>query len=202
MIGLKFGRWQVVSKSEERQNYFLCECECGTRREVRGTHLKSGKTKSCGCYKKDKTSEVFAKHKLRNHPLYIAWANMKSRCNNRNNPSYKDYGERGIKICDEWQEFENFYHWSIANGYEKGLSLDRVNVNGNYDPSNVRFANDDIQANNKRNTRYITINGVVKTVSEWAKISGIKRDTFQSRIRLGWEGERLLEPANKRTKRT
>ena len=126
------------------------------------------------------------KHHLTNHPLYSVWINMKGRCYNPNDKSFKDYGGRGIRVCDEWiNNFIAFYEWSMTNGYKKNLSIDRIDVNGNYEPSNCRWATIDVQSNNKRNTIFIEFNGKPYVLSELAKITGVKRCTLYSRYRSG-----------------
>ena len=123
---------------------------------------------------------------------------MKRRCYNPEEKFYKDYGGRGIKICDEWMDkkegHSNFQKWAVENGWEEGRSIDRIDVNGNYEPSNCRWATPEEQANNRRNNNYITINGVTKTTSEWARQIGISQNAFTGRINSGWTGEELLKP--------
>ena len=134
-----------------------------------GNYLRSGITKSCGCllHEHNKT------HGLSNTDLYRIYCGMKSRCYNKNNKKYKNYGGRGIKICDEWvNDFSTFYKWAISNGYEKGLSIDRIDVDGNYEPSNCRWANNDIQSHNKRLDKLYTYNGKTMSVVDWCKEIG------------------------------
>lgn len=117
------------------------------------------------------------KHGLSNHKLYEAFTSMKQRCYNQKNPAYIDYGERGIKICDEWLDKENgfitFYNWALENGYEEHLTIDRKDVNGNYEPSNCRWITNLQQQNNKRNSVKITIDGESKTIAEWSRSSNL-----------------------------
>ena len=115
-------------------------------------------------------------------PLYGTWRAMRERCRRQNHVNYSDYGGRGIKVCIEWEDFEVFRKWACENGYEIGLSIDRKDVNGNYEPSNCRFATSVQQANNKRNNHLITYNGVTATAAEWSKITGIPYRTILSRI--------------------
>lgn len=112
---------------------------------------------------------------------------MKQRCNNPKNHAYKYYGGRGIKICDEWLEFKTFYEWAMKNGYEENLTIDRIDNDGDYCPKNCRWSNRFVQANNKRNNVFVEFNGDRKTISEWARIIGIKQPTLSNRINnLGW----------------
>ena len=119
------------------------------------------------------------KTKLR---IHRTWQNMIWRCYRKEHASYKYYGDRGITVCDEWQKFEPFYKWALANGYKNNLTIDRVNVNGNYEPSNCRWATPKQQANNKRTSRKITFNGETKTISEWAEILGISSQAMTERL--------------------
>lgn len=132
------------------------------------------------------------------HILQQKLCDMKRRCYNPEEKFYKDYGGRGIKVCDEWMDkkegHRNFQKWAIENGWEEGRSIDRIDVNGNYEPSNCRWATPEEQANNRRNNNYVTINGVTKTTSEWARQIGISQNAFTGRINSGWTGEELLKP--------
>lgn len=133
-----------------------------------------------------------------NTKLYRVWLGMRDRCNNPNNKGYKNYGGRGIKICEEWNVFNNFKVWSYDHGYEEnsGLSIDRIDVNGNYEPSNCRWATVKEQANNTRRNVYMTIDGETKSVPEWAEIYGVNQETVRRRVReLGWDPiKALTEP--------
>jgi hypothetical protein len=121
-------------------------------------------------------------HNKTHHPLYNVWINMRRRCDDSSAISYKYYGGRGIAVCEEWSNFDSFLAWALSNGYRQGLSLDRIDGDGNYCPENCRWADWKTQANNKRNNRRITINGVTKNAKEWADGAGIKWSTFQRRI--------------------
>lgn len=182
-----FGYIKVLDLAyvKHRQVYWNCECHCGKRLVVNGVSLRTGKTRSCGCMKN-------VKHRLTSHPLHYVWSNMKCRCNNPNDKSYIHYGGRGIKVCDEWlNDFMAFYEWSINNGYNKDLSIDRIDVNGNYEPSNCRWTTIEVQSNNKRNTIFVQFRGTSYTISELSKITGIKRCTLYSRYKSGTIGELL-----------
>ena len=120
---------------------------------------------------------------------------MKSRCYTESNSDYKDYGGRGISICDEWlNDFVSFYNWSMNNSYSDGLSIDRIDVNGNYEPSNCRWATNKEQANNKRTNMFCTINGETKTLKEWSEERGIIYNTVRHRLALGYTVEEALDP--------
>jgi len=107
---------------------------------------------------------------------------MKSRCNNKNNPVYMLYGGRGISVCDEWNEFKAFKEWAMNNGYSDQLTIDRINVNGNYEPDNCRWATQKEQCRNKRDNHYLTFQGETKTLIEWSELVGIRQETIRHRI--------------------
>ena len=133
------------------------------------------------------------KHLKCNTKLYFVYHKIKDRCYNPNEKGYKNYGGRGIAMCQEWQDdFMNFYNWAIENGYKEGLSIDRINNNGNYEPSNCRWATREIQNKNKRSNRYITFNGETKTLTDWSLSLGFSDDTVRRRLKDGWSIERAL----------
>lgn len=140
------------------------------------------------------------------HILRRKLCDMKRRCNNPENEFYKDYGGRGIKVCEEWMDKKNghanFQRWAIESGWKEFLSIDRIDVNGNYEPSNCRWATPKEQAINRRTTIYTTINGVTKTTQEWAEQIGITERAFLLRLEYGWDEARLLEPKYKPLKMT
>lgn len=132
-----------------------------------------------------------------NRKLYGVWANMRSRCRNKNHSLYKDYGGRGIKVCKEWDDFAVFREWALANGYVEDdnrhkCSLDRIDVNGDCEPNNCRWADDKTQHNNTRRNILIEFNGETHTLAEWAKIVGICYSTFFNRWERGWSIERMM----------
>ena len=167
---------EIIAFPPQKHRRFLVQCGCGNKTIVIMDNLLRGLTKSCGC--------GHGKHHKSNHPLYTMWKHIKQRCQNPSEKMYPYYGGRGIDICKEWQHsFQSFYDWSISNGYNKGLTIDRENNNGNYTPGNCRFVTMKVQQNNKRNNVFITINGTSKTIGEWSSISGIKYDTIWARIK-------------------
>lgn len=119
---------------------------------------------------------------------------IKDRCYNKNSKRYKDYGGRGVAVCSEWKnDFQAFYNWSMNNGYKKGLQIDRIDNNGNYEPDNCRFATAKENANNRRSNRYITVNNITHTLSEWCNILNLKYKKVTTRLYRGWSIERALE---------
>lgn len=124
---------------------------------------------------------------------YNSYRCMRSRCYRPKDPSYKYYGGRGIKVCDEWLNIENFGKWVKEHPYFEGATLDRINVDGDYEPSNCRWATMAEQDNNRRNTQYVEWNGESHTISEWAKITGLNRSTLNNRYYRGDRGDRLFE---------
>ena len=152
LIGQKFGRWEILGEAllSEKPRYVLCKCKCGTIRPVILTTLKKGVSKSCGCLK----NELQTKHGLSGNPLYYILASMKHRCYSKNGLDYKNYGGRGIRVCDEWlNNPKAFIDWAMQNGYEKGLTIVREINDGNYEPSNCRFVARKINNRNKRDNR-------------------------------------------------
>lgn len=192
LIGQRFGQLIVIERSEKRKNgmaFWTCCCDCGkTTQPIRTSDLKNGKTKSCGCLQNK------PKHGMSYSRIYQTWADMKGRCRNQNNKNFKNYGGRGIKVCDEWNNsFEAFYEWAMANGYSDNLTIDRIDVNGNYCPENCRWVSFKIQENNTRRNRFLTYNGKTQTMKQWAEEMGISYITLSARINtLKWTVEKAL----------
>lgn len=203
LIGMKFGRLTVAdrepSKSKKDKGLWICKCDCGNVIRVRTHSLKSGNTASCGCKRKETVKQVMTKHGERNTRLYNVWLDMKQRCYNNKNTEYKNYGRRGITVCDEWKNsFSNFSKWAYENGYDKDAvrgecTLDRMDVNGCYKPENCRWVNNYVQMNNKRNNRILTYNGESHTLSEWCEIVDMPYSCLKSRLnKLHWSVEKTL----------
>ena len=154
LIGHKYGKLTVIKKIANigRRTAWLCQCDCGNTVKATGNNLRCGHVQSCGCQSKDYSNVI--KHGLTGIGPYNTWNAMKQRCYNPNHQRFQDWGGRGITICDEWKnDFLAFYKWSMANGYKKGLSIDRINNNGNYEPSNCRWVDVKIQNSNKRTSK-------------------------------------------------
>lgn len=209
LTGQKFNMLTVikVDKFTPHGTYWLCKCDCGEFTSVRTDMLSQNKIKSCGCIK---YLEGFKnKNKVKGTKIYVAWKSMKDRCNNHNNSQFKDYGERGIKVCNEWLDkekgFINFYNWSYANGFidtkdRSKCTLDRIDVNGNYEPQNCRWVNSKIQANNRRNNFLIKYKGEVHTLQEWSEALpiNISSSVLRGRLKRGWDIEKAFTtPVNR-----
>ena len=202
LTGQRFGRLVVIEKAGryvsphgKTATIWLCQCDCGNTKEAITSELTAGRVKSCGCYQ----IEARFTHKLTNHKLYWVYQGMKDRCYRPNNKHYSDYGGRGITVCDEWiEDFVNFYNWAINNGYQEGLTIDRIDVDGNYEPSNCRWVTTKEQQFNKRNNKKFFHDGKNLTLPEWSEILHISLDTLVSRIYTrGWNVERALtEPVH------
>ena len=184
--GRLFGRLTVIDFAgygSSRKTQWLCQCSCGKRSVVKSANLKNGNTRSCGCLEQESKMHANKKHGLRHHPLYHTWLNVKDRCNNPNNRHYNNYGGRGINICPQWQEcFKSFYDWAMSSGWKRGLTIERINVNGDYAPANCCWIPLSQQAKNKRNTILIELQGEKFHVEEVAKILGIAKSTVYSRL--------------------
>ena len=185
LTGNRYGRLTVVRRSGTRDGHVVweCVCDCGNTVDVIGNLLKCGKTQSCGCYKRERTGDAHRTHGQSKSNLHVAWQHMKQRCSNPKNKKYCYYGGRGISVCPEWEDYEPFKEWAIKNGYKDGLTLDRIDVNGNYEPSNCRWVTWKVQQNNKRNNTIICASGERHTLSAWEDITGICRSTIQKRIK-------------------
>lgn len=170
-----------------------CICKCGNSKIIAAKHFKSGHFKSCGCLTGGSVKHGLTK-KGNIHPLYHIWANIKSRCNpNLDHPRKHRYSQRGINICDEWaNDFQRFYDWCIANGWKQGLQIDRINNDGNYEPSNCRIVTNKVNASNKEDTKYLEYDGKRMRIPEWAELLQIKATAIRWRVRNNLPIERVL----------
>lgn len=190
----QFGRLTVLSvsgKNKFNQICWRCKCSCGNTVEVIGTRLNRGRTLSCGCLHKDVVIERNIKRGVSGGrsrtKLHEVYKGIKSRVDNPKHKSYKDYGGRGVTICPAWRDsFLAFEKWAIENGYKAGLTIDRIDVNGNYSPENCRWVTMEVQANNKRNNHFIEYGGKTQTLNQWSKEVGIHHYTILDRLRSGW----------------
>lgn len=191
LTGKRFGMLLVLGKDEIRDKTgcikYICRCDCGNVVSVRSSSLNDGNTSGCGCrlYSTGENQRTF-KHGMSRDRLYVIWSDMKDRCNNPNSANYKHYGGRGITICDEWNAsdgFITFRDWAISNNYSDKLTIDRIDNNKGYSPSNCRWVTQKEQTLNTRRNHRIAFNGKTLTVSEWADEFGFNRDSFSGYIR-------------------
>ena len=189
LIGMVFGSLCVIEFAHiyNGHSYWLCACDCGKHTVVKGSHLRSGHTISCGC----KRGNIA--HRESKTRLYRIWNGMRERCTNPNSPQFERYGARGIQVCPEWREYATFRDWAMENGYADNLSIDRIDNNSGYYPENCRWATAREQANNTRKTRLIELNGEIHSVTEWARKLGINQSTLSMRLnKYGWSAEKAL----------
>ena len=177
-----------------------CICDCGKTKILRGNTLLTKNTKSCGCLRIDTYKHpIFTTHGLSSGRIYEQWKGIKKRCYNSKGKQYKDYGGRGINVCDDWKNsFLLYFKWAMENGYSETLSIDRINNENDYCPENCKFSTSKEQNNNKRNNINITINGIIKTVPEWSEYSGVGKEAIYYRYYKGIIGQDLLKPVTKR----
>ena len=155
MIGKRFGRLTVIEESSKRVGKsitYICRCDCGNvTKPIQGANLRNGNTKSCGCLHEETMREILQKHGEKQTRLYRIWQNMKNRCRNKNVSCYKYYGGKGVGVCDKWaNDFLSFRNWALENGYEENLTIDRIDNDGDYEPSNCRWVTMGVQSRNKR----------------------------------------------------
>lgn len=203
LVGQRFGKLTVISDAgnDARGNsMWLCQCECGNTKVIRGSKLKEGQYKSCGCewhsyneLRNEGIRKSKITHGLSGTRLYYIYDNMIKRCYEPSSEKYPNYGGRGITVCDEWRnDRQKFFDWALQSGYTDELTIDRINVDGNYCPENCRWATPKEQANNRTSNRYLTYNGETHTVIEWAEILGLSPGTLYSRLEHGWTTEYIL----------
>lgn len=199
MKGKKYGRLFVVSyygKDNNNKSKWLCRCDCGNVCVVDGYRIRSGKTRSCGCLSYEVLKKKSVTHGMSRSKIYFVHNSMNERCFNKKNLNYRNYGGRGISVCDEWKGrdgFESFLKWSLENGYKDGLSIDRIDVNGNYEPSNCRWATQKEQLNNTRSNVILEYKGEEHTAMQWSEILGIPYKRLMKRLYSGWSVEKAFE---------
>ena len=197
LTGQKFNRLTVIQYLSKSK--WQCKCDCGNIVEVQGGHLKNGHTKSCGCYNNEcRSSRMIQQHFIHgksNTKIYKVLKEIKYRCYSKNHRLYKYYGARGIVVCDEWKrDFEAFYNWAMDNGYKEGLTIDRIDANGNYEPSNCRWITNEEQQRNKRSNRYITCKGETKLLIDWCRELNLNYKQVWRRIyKHNWPVEQAFE---------
>ena len=197
LTGKRFGRLKVISFHERKKGaaYWKCICDCGNITVKQGSSLSYGCTRSCGCLSQENRSKVGKankKHKCDDQRLLAVWRSMMFRCESPKSNRYHIYGGRGIKVCDEWHDIDVFTDWALANGYQHGLTIDRIDVDGMYCPENCRFVSKKEQANNKRTNVFLEYNGERKTIADWSRATGIPYGTLMYRVRKHWRPEDIL----------
>lgn len=190
LVGDKYGRLTVLEKMTERHNgcvVWQCQCDCGNYDYVTTGELRYGRHISCGCYQKERASQANITHGHSGSRLYGIWCAMIKRCENEHAKSYKNYGGRGVSVCDEWRrDFNAFQEWANQHGYSDKLTIDRKNVNAGYNPENCRWATRSEQMNNTRRTRHFEHNGETHTLREWSEITGFSFTLLKGRLQRGW----------------
>ena len=182
LSGMAFGKLTVIERAQngfDGRAWWMCLCQCGKKHLTSGKRLRAGITKSCGCLHTEQVSRMGKNnitHGMSKTRTWVTWESVRERCLNPNNNAWKDYGGRGIKICKRWDSFENF----LADMGERpiGKTIDRVNNNGNYEPSNCRWATSTQQNRNKRNNRLF--GGI--TAAEWSERTGVNYVTLRKRL--------------------
>ena len=195
MIGNRYGRLvvaDIVITPPGYRNKCRCKCDCGSVVDVDSYELKRStkSTRSCGCLYRESRKYVAKTHGLTNTRIYNIWRSMNARCARQTDTNYKKYGKEGVNVCEEWQTFEPFYEWAMANGYRDDLTIDRVDNEKGYCPDNCRWATQREQQNNRRNNRKIELNGEVHTCAEWARILNIHPSTLSYRLNVAGLNEK------------
>ena len=197
LTGQKFNNLTVLSFAHrKKEKYFwLCKCDCGNETIVESYRLRKGLTKSCGCLR----IKANTKHGVWNSKIYRIYFGMLARCYKPRDKYYKYYGQKGIKVCEEWKNnFKNFYEWALKNGYKEGLSIDRIDSDKNYEPLNCRWVTLKEQGRNKKNVKLILYKGKEYYISDLAEMFNINRSTLYNRLKTGWDIEKALTTKNQR----
>ena len=201
LTGQVFGRLTVIERVDlPTKSYavWLCKCSCGRVKKVRSCHLRNGVIVSCGCYHKEKISKGRRTHGETKTRLYNTWKNMKSRCYWKGHEFYRIYGGRGITVCDEWKNsFETFRNWALEHGYSDKLTIDRIDVNGNYEPSNCRWITQKEQCHNKNTNRVVEYHGKKGVFLDMCRRLNVNECTIRSRMKNGCSFEDAVEKFKK-----
>lgn len=185
--GLRFGRLLVIERVGKK---WRCVCDCGAESFALSHLLRKGKKRSCGCLRRETTSKTHSKHGKCDSSIYSRWHHMIRRCTDSSHRTFKHYGGRGIKVCERWRTFENFY--ADMGDPPDGLTLERKDVNGDYCPENCVWASQKTQTRNQRRTLMANINGEKKSVRDWCDMLGLNSGSVTSRIQRGWSAEKAI----------
>ena len=200
----RFGRLTVLGRTNGKSPHpyqWICLCDCGKVCYNKTDALVKNKVISCGCFHNEQFADRQRTHGAtvgeKQERLYNIWRSMRQRCDNPNQQSYKNYGGRGIKVCAEWNDYAKFKEWAMSAGYDPNAetgkcTIDRIDNDGNYEPSNCRWVTTQAQNFNRRANVNLTFNGKTQTVSEWARELNVPVDRLRGRIRRGWKEEDVL----------
>ena len=207
LTGRLFGRLTVERPAEDgvlsngrHLTMWECRCSCGNHTIIRSSDLKSGRVVSCGCYRAENTGVIRTTHGAtkgrKTKKLYSVWASMRERCKNPNNTQFAYYGGKGVYVCSEWDSsYSTFEEWALNSGYQEGLTIDRIDVNGNYCPKNCRWATVTEQANNKTTNRLLGALGKTKSIAEWARELNMSYNKlYHTLSKNGWDIEKAVMP--------
>lgn len=189
LTGQRFCRWTVIRRAAtvNQQTRWECLCDCGNVGVVKTNNLRTAISRSCGCLKLELSAARKTRHGSTNSPTWYTWAGMIGRCTNSTNYGYPWYGGRGIKVCDRWQGKDGFVNFLADMGERPvGMSIDRINVNGDYEPGNCRWADSKQQSRNRENTIRLTARGETLPVAEWAERVGCSSLRITQRLSRGW----------------
>lgn len=187
ITGQRFGRLTALRfeySDKHNKRMWFCKCDCGKHTYASFHSLKTGHVRSCGCLMREECGNRRRKHGLYKDRLYHSFYNIKQRCENPKATAYQSYGGRGIAV--RWENWQDFRNWALTHGYKEGLTLDRIDVNGDYSPENCRWITQAEQMRNTRKTRYLTYQGERKPLIEWCEILGLKFGTVATRVTRGW----------------
>ena len=192
LTGQRCGRLMVIAAAPPLNGNTreLCRCDCGNEVTVSRSNLRAGRTASCGCVRTEGSKASNTTHGMSGTRIFKRWTSMRNRCSNPNDEHWPFYGGRGIRVCERWQRFENFY--ADMGDPPAGTTLDRIDVDGDYEPSNCRWANSTEQARNRRNTPTLTYGGETLSYAEWAARMGVSVQTIHGRVKGGWTVEQTL----------
>lgn len=197
LVGQRFGRWLVTAYGGPGTSgaTWVCACDCGTARRVNANALLAGWSESCGCLAREVNSQRATHGHTKGgkqSPTFVVWHSMLGRCRNPKHLSYENYGGRGIKVCERWESFASFLE--DMGDRPKGMTLDRLDNNGDYCPQNCRWISMKENSNNRRNNRLLTLHGKTHTVAQWAALTGLPEGTIRARLHRGASDEDALKP--------